>query len=202
MRRLLIGTLLGLSVALTASACGFAGNAGDTAASFSPEGEALAAMGFDVQDIAAGEPAFAGAQAAGAAAANAAPEASAAPNASPGTSKAPKRKAADGRKRRVLRVLLAKNTLHGEAVVQKKDGQTVTVVVQRGTITDLTDSSVTVKSADGYTLTWKFGDNLRVVQRRTTIQPSQVTVGMQIGVAGAKDGDSGVARFIVVPVQK
>ena len=196
MRRLLIGAMLGLTVAVTASACGFANKAADTAASFSPEGEALAAMGFDIQDIAAGEPAFAGADAAGAAAA------AAAPDASPATSKAPKRKAADWRKRRALRVFLAKNTLHGEAVVQTKDGQTMTVVVQRGTITDLTDSSVTVKSTDGYTLTWKFGDNLRVVEKRTTIQPSDVKVGMQIGVAGAKDGDSGVARFIVVPEQK
>lgn len=200
MRRLLISVMLGLSVAGTASASGLASNAADSVASFSPEGEALAAMGFDVQDIAAGEPAFAGAQVAGQAAQAAAPDASASPAA-----KGPKKNGqgrADWRKRRALRVMLAKNTLHGEAVVQTKDGQTITVVVQRGTITDLSDTSVTVKSTDGYTLTWRFADNLKVVERRTRIQPSDVKVGMQIGVAGAKDGSSGVARFIVVPVQK
>jgi hypothetical protein len=197
MRRLLISVMLGLSVAVTATACGFAPNS-DTAAAFSPEGEALAAMGFDPQDIAAGEPAFAGAEVAGNAAAAAAPDASA--SAAPGKKR--NGKLADWRKRRALKVMLARNTLHGEAVVQTKDGQTITVAVQRGTITELTDSSVTVKSTDGYTLTWKFGDNLRVVEKRTTVQPADVKVGMEVGVAGTKDGSSGVARFIVIPVQK
>lgn len=193
MRRLLISVMLGLAVAGGAAACGFNRTA-DAVASFSPEGEALAAMGFDAQDIAAGEPAFAGARIAGNAAAAGAPDASGAP------SKEPKGK--DWRKRRLLRVALAHNTLHGEAVVQTKDGQTVTVVVQRGKITEITDSSVTVQSTDGFTLTWRYADNLRVVERRQTIQPSDVKVGMQIGVAGAKDGSSNMARFIVVPVQK
>ncbi len=196
MRRVLISVMLGLAVATSVAACGF-GRTADAAASFSPEGEALAAMGFDPQDIAAAEPAFTGAEIAGSAAAAAAPSESAAPG------KDGKRKGlADWRKRRLLRVALAKNTLHGEAVVQTKDGQTVTVVVQRGTITELSDSSVTVKSADGYTLTWRYADNLKVVEKRETVQPSDVKVGMEVGVAGAKDGASGVARFIVVPVQK
>jgi hypothetical protein len=195
MRRLLISVMLGLAVAGGAAACGFDRTA-DAVASFSPEGEALAAMGFDVQDIAAGEPAFAGARIAGNAAAAGAPDASTGPNGS----KEPKGK--DWRKRRLLRVALAHNTLHGEAVVQTKDGQTITVVVQRGKITEITDSSVTVQSTDGFTLTWRYADNLRVVEKRQTIQPSDVKVGMQIGVAGAKDGSSNMARFIVVPVQK
>lgn len=200
MRRVLISVMLGLAVATSAAACGFARGA-DATASFSPEGEALAAMGFDAQDIAAAEPAFAGAEVAGNAAAAAAPDASGAPDVA--ASKAPKRKGlADWRKRRLLKVALARNTLHGEAVVQTKDGQTITVVVQRGTITELSDSSVTVKSADGYTLTWRFADNLKVVEKRETVQPSDVKVGMEVGVAGAKDGASGVARFIVIPVQK
>lgn len=189
--------MLGLAVATSAAACGFARDA-DTAASFSPEGEALAAMGFDAADIAAGEPAFAGAAVAGNAANAAAADASASPNGGPGE----RAKRKDWRHRRLLRVALAKNTLHGEAVVQTKDGQTVTVVVQRGTITEMSDSSVTVKSADGFTLTWRYADNLRVVERRRTVQPSDVKVGMKIGVAGAKDGASAMARFIVVPVQK
>lgn len=195
MRRLLISVMLGLAVAGGAAACGFNRTA-DAVASFSPEGEALAAMGFDAQDIAAGEPAFAGARIAGNAAAAGAPDASGAPDGSKGP------KGRDWRKRRLLRVALAHNTLHGEAVVQTKDGKTITVVVQRGTITEITDSSVTVQSTDGFTLIWRYADNLRVVERRQTIQPSDVKVGMQIGVAGAKDGSSNMARFIVVPVQK
>ena len=94
--------------------------------------------------------------------------------------------------------LLRGNTLHGEVVVQTKEG-TRTVVVQRGTVTAITDMSITVKSSDGYTLTWAFGDKLRVVERRTTIQPKDVAVGTTVGVAGAKDGDRNVARLIRIP---
>jgi hypothetical protein len=95
------------------------------------------------------------------------------------------------------RRLLRKNTLHGEVVVQTKDG-TKTVDVQRGTVTAIDDKTVTVKSADGFTLTWTFGNPIRVVERRTTVQPSAVKVGTEIGVAGAKDGDTTTARLITI----
>ena len=62
--------------------------------------------------------------------------------------------------------------LHGEAVVKTKDGGTKTVAVQRGEVTAIDGDSVTVKSTDGFTLTWTFGDELRVVERRTTVRPT------------------------------
>jgi hypothetical protein len=102
------------------------------------------------------------------------------------------------RERRKDRALLRKNVLHGEVVVRTKDGGTKTVAVQRGEVTAIDDSSMTVKSSDGYTATWTFGDALRVVERRKTVQPSDVTPGTQVGVAGAKDGDKYVARLIVL----
>jgi hypothetical protein len=91
-----------------------------------------------------------------------------------------------------------RNVLHGEAIVQTEEG-TKTVVVQRGEVTAITATSVTVKSNDGYTLTWTFGDKLRVFERRNQIQPSAVEVGARVGVAGEKQGDGPVARLIVVP---
>jgi hypothetical protein len=99
------------------------------------------------------------------------------------------------------RGLLRKNTLHGEIVVETKDG-TKTVVVQRGEVTAIDDDSLTVKSTDGYTVEWAFGDDLRVRERRDTIQPSDVKVGTEVGVAGAKDGDRTVARLVVIPRKK
>jgi hypothetical protein len=83
-------------------------------------------------------------------------------------------------------------------VVRTKDGNR-TVVVQRGTVTAITDTSVTVKSTDGFTLTWTYGDKLRVVEHRATVQPKDVAVGAAVGIAGAKDGDKAVARLIVIP---
>jgi hypothetical protein len=90
-----------------------------------------------------------------------------------------------------------RNTLHGEAVVQTEEG-TKTVVVQRGAVTAITSTSVTVRSSDGFTLTWTFSDQLRVFERRNQIQPSAVEVGAPIGVAGEKTGGGTVARLIVI----
>jgi hypothetical protein len=58
---------------------------------------------------------------------------------------------------------------------------------------------VTVKSADGFTQTWTFGTPIRVVEHRTTVQPSAITVGTEIGLAGARQGSTVTARLIVVP---
>jgi len=193
MRRVLISMLLGAALLGGAAACGpadVAGPAGQAAAEFTAEGEALVALGFDPAEVAAAEPGFSG-------------DALAAVNVSPSPSGSGDRKRlADWRKRRAMRVLLAKNTLHGEAVVQKKDGTTITVLVQKGVITELTADHVTVKSSDGYTLTWSLGDQLRVVEKRKAVQPSEVKVGQQVGVAGARQGDDTVARFILIPAQK
>ncbi|MEH1054959.1 hypothetical protein V6U89_07055 [Micromonospora sp. CPCC 206171] len=160
----------------------------DVAAAMGVEGQALAAMGFDPTElelVAAAAPSASG---------------SAEPEAGPKGKRG--ERAEEWRKRRQARVLLRKNTLHGEAVVQTRDGGTKTVVVQRGEVTAVDGDSVTVKSTDGFTLTWTFGDKLRVIERRTTIQSSDVKVGTRIGVAGAKDGDATVARLIVVPVKQ
>lgn len=187
-------TLAGL-IALTGliglaglTACGGANRAADgtsetavdVAEALGPEGGALAAMGFAPADMTPAELTATGPT----------PTASSTPG-------------ADRRgKRHTLRVLLGKNTLHGEAVVKTKDGTTKTIVVQRGTVTALTNTTITVKSTDGFTLTWTLGDQLRVVEHRTTIQPSQVAVGTEVGIAGSKDGDKTVARLVIIPNKK
>jgi hypothetical protein len=96
-----------------------------------------------------------------------------------------------------IRRYLRKNTLHGEFVVRTKDG-TKTVDVQRGTVTAIDTRTVTVKSTDGFTLTWTFGNPINVLEHRTTVQPSAVKVGTEIGVAGTKDGSTTSARLIVI----
>jgi hypothetical protein len=90
---------------------------------------------------------------------------------------------------------------HGEAVVQTQEGD-ITVVVQRGEVTAISSSSVTVKSTDGFTLTWSFHPELRVFERRATVQPSEIKAGAQIALAGPKSGDKPQARLIVVPLKK
>ncbi|PWR09993.1 hypothetical protein DKT68_10410 [Micromonospora acroterricola] len=189
-------TSLLVAVALGVSGCGAAEVAGqpareaavDVAAAMGVEGQALAAMGFDATDLDVRTVAAP------------APGGSATPGPSPSAGeKARQKHGEDWRKRRQARVLLRRNTLHGEAVVQSKDGAEQTVAVQRGEVTAVDGDSMTVKSTDGFTMTWTFGDDLRVVERRATVQPSEVKVGATLGVAGAKDGDKGVARLILIP---
>jgi hypothetical protein len=98
---------------------------------------------------------------------------------------------------RGIRRYLRKNTLHGEFVVRTKDG-TKTVDVQRGAVTAIDARTVTVRSTDGFTLTWTFGSPINVLEHRTTVQPSAVKVGTEIGVAGTKDGSTTTARLIVI----
>ena len=96
---------------------------------------------------------------------------------------------------------MGRNVLHGEAVVKTKDGD-VTVVVQRGEVTAISSGSVTVKSSDGFTLTWSFHPELRVIERRAAIQPSEIKAGAHIALAGPKSGDKPQARLIVLPLKK
>ena len=96
-----------------------------------------------------------------------------------------------------LRRFLKKNTLHGELTLQGRNG-VKTVVVQRGTVTAVAGTTVTVKSTDGFTQSWTFGDRLRVVQNKQTVTPAAIKGGAEIGIAGAKDGDRNVARLVVI----
>ena len=112
---------------------------------------------------------------------------------------APSSSASADRKRRPgLRKHLRKNTLHGEITVQGKDAVR-TIVVQRGTVTAVDTAGVTVKSTDGFTQTWTFGDKLKVVQAKKAVEVSAVKTGAEVGVAGAKDGDKSVARLVALP---
>ena len=82
--------------------------------------------------------------------------------------------------------------------MQTKDG-VKTVDVQRGTVTAIDARTMTVKSTDGFTLTWTLGGDLKVFEHRTAVQPSAVKVGTEVGVAGVKDGTTTTARLIVIP---
>jgi len=193
--RVLAGTILAAAVGMVGLA-GCAGTDGGVAtpaesvadyatdsATADEEGQALEALGFDTELVAYA----------------AAPAGVAEPTPTPGAQGDRREK----RRQRVegLRNRFGKRALHGEAVVETKDG-VKTVVVQRGTVTAINDTSITVKSTDGFTLTWTFGDKLRVVERRNTIQPKDVAVGTEVGVSGVKEADKPVARFIVIPSKK
>ncbi|XVV16234.1 hypothetical protein ACQP2X_18325 [Actinoplanes sp. CA-131856] len=108
------------------------------------------------------------------------------PSASAGEAKAEASK--EGRAKH-KRPYLRKNTLHGEIVVQGKDGPR-TIVVQRGTVTATGDDSVSVKSTDGFTQTWTTGEKVTV--------RGELKTGAEVGVAGRKEGGKTIARLVIV----
>lgn len=189
-------TALCAAAALGLAGCGPAQVAQDTAkettvevaAAMGVDGQALAAMGFDAADL------------------DVDPDTTPAPSTSAGEHAGPRDKRGEEghewRRRHRARVLLRENVLHGEVVVQTKDGGAKTVNVQRGQVTAIDDRSMTVKCSDGFTMTWTFDPKLRVVERRHTVQSNGIKVGTTVGVAGAKDGDGGVARLIVVQFKR
>jgi hypothetical protein len=173
-------TTLGLAGIIGLSGCG-AGAGSSTAAvtaaaaaDLSDEAYALQTVGFDTG-----------------LAADPAPSASASAAAPDGQRKT------RAERRAALRKYLRKNTLHGEITVQGKDG-VKTIVVQRGTVTAVTSTSVSVKSTDGFTATWTFGDKLKIMQNKTAVQASALKSGAEVGVAGTKEGSADTARLIAV----
>ncbi|MEV4417348.1 hypothetical protein [Catellatospora sp. NPDC049609] len=185
MKRLSLTVALGLATLLGLTACGPADvPAAATELVASVEAEALAAMGVEPADLVPAEAALA---------------VTASP--SPKADDPAGERLRNWRKRHALRVALRRGTLHGEAVVETKQGQ-VTVLVQRGTVTAVDADSITVKSADGFTLTWAYAEKLRVVEKRATIQPTELKAGATVALAGPKQGDQPTARLIVIPLAK
>ncbi|MEV8510931.1 hypothetical protein [Dactylosporangium sp. NPDC051484] len=89
---------------------------------------------------------------------------------------------------------MLKGVEHGEGVIQTKQGE-VHVAMQQGTLTSVSGSSVTVKSADGWTRTWTLGENLRVYELRHTLQPGTLTTGSMITIAGTTSGTGANETF-------
>jgi hypothetical protein len=108
---------------------------------------------------------------------------------------APKDRAA---RRRAAAKYLRHNTLHGQVTVKTKDG-TKTVAVQRGTVTAVSATSLTVKSTDGFTQTWALNDDTKVRADQKQSDRSAVKTGEELGVAGAMSGNTSTARLVVIP---
>jgi hypothetical protein len=88
--------------------------------------------------------------------------------------------------------------LHGETVVQTKNG-TLTIAVQRGQVTAVSATAITVKSTDGFTETWTVGDKFVVVHAKAKVSIGDIKQGAEIGIAGAKDGQNATARLAILP---
>lgn len=106
--------------------------------------------------------------------------------------------------------------LHSESVVKKADGTFETVLSQQGTVESVSETSVTVKSEDGFTQTYAVKAETKVIKFPAPaadgtpakgddgkrLKPSEVTIaeiatGEAVRVSGVKNGDTVTAKKVV-----
>ena len=78
--------------------------------------------------------------------------------------------------------------VHGQVVVPQPGGQYRTEDIQTGTVTAVSSSSLTVRSADGYTKTYQVTSATRVAAGRTGI--GSVKVGNRVAVTATVHGST------------
>lgn len=86
--------------------------------------------------------------------------------------------------------------LHGEATVKGKDGTFKTVDAQRGVVTAVSPSSISLKSADGYVGTYVVSSATKVHKGRTASTIGDVKVGDTAAVIADKANGVVTARSI------
>jgi hypothetical protein len=105
---------------------------------------------------------------------------------------------------------LAGPGIHGEFTVKNKDGSYTTLVTQRGTVQSISDSSISVKSDDGFTQSYAITSSTTIVRfpvagtgtqgRRPSLQTIKATdlkAGDTVAVSGTKSGTAVTATHII-----
>jgi hypothetical protein len=77
--------------------------------------------------------------------------------------------------------------LHGEVVLSKEGGGTQTVLVQRGAVTSVSATGVTVKSTDGFTTAYAVNGDTKVKADENAI--GSVAKNEEVLVVAPKSGD-------------
>ncbi|WP_322759136.1 DUF5666 domain-containing protein [Frankia sp. Cr2] len=95
------------------------------------------------------------------------------------------------------RAWLAEKGVHGEFVARTADGFK-TFATQRGTVTAVSSSSLTVRSDDGYVGSYSVTDNTVVRQNKNKTDISAVKVGAKVRVGARVDGQSRTALRVII----
>ncbi|HEX6467828.1 MAG TPA: hypothetical protein VF069_01935 [Streptosporangiaceae bacterium] len=88
--------------------------------------------------------------------------------------------------------------LHGTATVRTKGGF-AEVAWQRGQVTAVSSSGLTVRSADGASWQWVTGSSIKVRKDGKPAKPSELAANDKIFVIGTVSGSTRTARAAVVP---
>ncbi|NKZ07911.1 DUF5666 domain-containing protein [Actinomadura latina] len=88
--------------------------------------------------------------------------------------------------------------VHGEATVKRKDGFHL-ATWQRGKITSVSSTGLTVRSDDGASWTWTANGDTRVRKDGGQAALKDLANGEQVLVAGERSGETRTARLVRVP---
>jgi hypothetical protein len=87
--------------------------------------------------------------------------------------------------------------LHGEVVLSKSGGGTETVLIQRGEVSAVSASSITLKSSDGFTQSYALNaDTLVNGQKKGSAAPA-VKKAEEAVVSAVKSGSTVTARYVI-----
>jgi hypothetical protein len=87
------------------------------------------------------------------------------------------------------------SAVHGEFVVPKSGGGYQTIDTQRGSVTAVSDTSITVKSADGFAKTYQVTSSTNVDAERNGI--GSVKTGHQVAVTATVSGGTATAVSVL-----
>jgi hypothetical protein len=79
--------------------------------------------------------------------------------------------------------------LHGESVVKKADGTFQTILEQRGTVEAVSDTSITVKSEDGYSRTYAVNADTKITTAPAAAPDSSPGTGRSPGTDDSQGTD-------------
>jgi len=85
--------------------------------------------------------------------------------------------------------------VHAEVVLAKEGGGTQTMLVQKGTVTEVSGTGVTVKSTDGFTTAYTVNGDTKV--RADSDKLSDVAKDEDVVVISPKSGDTHTATVVV-----
>ncbi|WP_433413211.1 hypothetical protein ACQP1V_28950 [Microtetraspora malaysiensis] len=86
------------------------------------------------------------------------------------------------------------NAMHGELVIAKKGGGYQTLTTQTGIVTSINQTSIALKSQDGFARTYAITDSSRICAGRKGL--SEITVGDNVWVIATGKGNSAPASLI------
>jgi hypothetical protein len=108
------------------------------------------------------------------------------------------RRAAGACRSRVGRLRLLIRGEHGQVTYKAKDGTTKTLAFERGKVTAVSGTAVTVQAADGTSETWHLVSDSVVREGGKKVSTSAVAAGQQVFAGGPVVSGADDARLVVI----